>query len=143
MLKGQQIRNPDATTYMVRWRFDFAKRPSAVGFWGRPGDQKTGEGLAAFANKEGLIRASIEGKDMNGGAIKTLIEVDGHDFCNFQWMAAAKYALGGGHQVCPMKLLGMKLISREFEYWAFPTGLVHREPRPEEDKNYHYATYGR
>lgn len=143
MLAGQQIRNADDTKYMVRWRFDFADKPTKVGFWGRAGDQKTGEGLAAFVNKEGLVRASIEGKDMNGGAIKTLIEVDGHDFCNFQWMAAAKYALGAGDQVCPMRLLGMKLISRDFEFWTFPTGLVHREPRTVEDKSFHYAGYGR
>jgi len=143
MLAGQKIRNADDTSYTVRWRFDFANSPTKVGFWGTPGNQKTGEGLAAFQNKSGLIRASIEGRDLQGGAVKTLVEVDGHDFCNFQWMAAAKYALGGGDQVCPMKLLGMKLISRDFEYWVFPTGLVHREPRTAEDKSYHYATYGR
>lgn len=142
MLQGKQVRDADST-YMVRWRFDFLDKPTKVGFWGRPGDQKTGEGMAAFANGSGMVRAAIEGKDCGGGAIRTLVEVDGHDFCNFQWMAAAKYALGGGHQVLPVKLLGMKLVSREYEYWAFATGLVHREPRTEQDKSYHYATYGR
>ena len=62
MLKGQKIRNPDQTMYQLRWRFDFANKPTKVGFFNTPGNQKTGEGLAAFVNKEGLVRACVEGK---------------------------------------------------------------------------------
>ena len=139
-LKGSKIRDADSA-YMVRWRYDFADKPTRYGYWSRPGVGV--EGSAWCANGPGLIRAAVEGKDANGGAIRTLHEVDGHDFCNFQWMAAALYGVGGGDQVCPSKLLGMKLVSRDFEYWVFSTGLVHKEPRTAEDKSFHYATYGR
>jgi len=44
--------------YRLRWRFDYANRPTKVGKWSHPGT--TRETQAKYQAKEGLVRAAIE-----------------------------------------------------------------------------------
>jgi hypothetical protein len=130
--------------YMLRWRYDFLSNPTKYGQWDREANLMSD--MACFNLKEGLVRASIEGKDIETREIKTLAEVDGHDFCLFQWMAIASggsaFNLKGSHEMVK-KNIGLKLVSRDKFIEVYKTGLVQTLDRPVEDKNFHYAAYGR
>lgn len=113
-------------------------RPSRTGQWSRAATLETD--MAYYQNKEGIVRASIEGKDVITREITTLAECDGWDWVNFQWMAifaARSDGVGQHHHV------GLKLVTREFWIEVYAKGGVRKLPRTEEDKNFHYATFGR
>lgn len=137
--------------YLLRWRFDYLAKTSRMGQWSR-GATLEGD-MACFQNKEGLVRAAVEGKyisesptQRNGKLIKqydTLIlaECDGWDFVNFQWMAELHMrsdGKGSHHHV------GLKMVTREqwVEVYAV-NGLSKSIPRTDEDKIFHYETFGR
>lgn len=122
--------------YKLRWRFDYANRPSKCGQWSKPATRD--EDMAARQLKDGLIRASIEGQDISTQEIFTLAECDGHDFCNFQWISA-QYGMSPGHA----KIVGLAIMTRNQVAQVFVDGSSKILERPENDKNYHYAIYGR
>lgn len=130
--------------YLLRWRYDFTAHNPKYGQWDREASLMTD--MACYNLKSGLLRASIEGKDIVTREIVTLAEVDGHDFCLFQWMAIASggsaFNLKGSHEMVK-KNIGLKLVARDFFYEVYKTGLVQKLVRPEEDKKFHYAAYGR
>jgi hypothetical protein len=124
--------------FLLRWRFDYADRPSKTGQWSRAATIETD--MAYYQNKEGIVRASIEGKDVITREIKTLAECDGWDYVNFQWMDVVR---GRSDGLCTRQHIGLKLITRDFWVEVYAKGLIKKIPRTEEDKNYHYATFGR
>ncbi len=102
--------------------------------------------MAAFVNKEGLVRASIEAKHMVSREIVTLAEVDGWDFCNFEWIAQGRISgvgSGIGSKRLQGQILGLRLRARESCYECFIDGSVLKRVRSEEDKQFHYAGYGK
>lgn len=128
--------------YLLRWRFDFANHPMRYGQWSRAATRP--EDMAAFALKEGLVRASIEGKHIETREIKTLAEVDGWDYCVFKWMAAASGpAFVKGSVTLVSRILGLKIVAREREIEVYNNGQINIVPRAEDEKLIHYATYGK
>lgn len=132
------------TRYRLRWRFDFANRPSKYGMWNAPGP---GASTQAWSqNKEGMVRASVEGEDLRTKETKILAQCDGHDFRNFQWMAVGR--LRGfptdTANVRPIThLVGMKILTTDTEICVFGSGQVETAPLPEPIKQMHFATYGK
>jgi len=122
--------------YRLRWRFDFNGRASRWGQWSRPATRL--EDMAAFRNAEGLIRAAIEAQSVETDDIHTVVECDGHDFCNFQWISAA-FGLAAPYA----RIVGIALITRDEQCRVFVDGSTKIENRTEADKKYHYETYGR
>lgn len=134
--------NPQTKLYDLRWRFDFAGRPSRYGKWSNPG--KSDELKACYQNKEGLVRASIEGQSVLTQEITTLAECDGHDFVNFQWMAVAMTPATLVGLAKPVHaLVGLKIITRELELGVASDGSVAKRVRPEAEKRINFATFGR
>jgi hypothetical protein len=132
--------SPQNRKYKLRWRFDFAQKPAKYGMWDKPGETK--ETQAWCQNGEGLIRAAVEGKDPVTKEEVILAQCDGHDFVNFQWMAAAKVnPFFKGTAKTSHFLLGLKLTTREKAFEVFPDGMVNKKDRT--DKNINYATFGR
>ena len=141
-LHPDQRREAPATVFWdMRWRFDFAGRPSIYGKWSSPSV------TAHDKNKEGLVRAAVEGKDRVTGEIKALAECDGHDFVNFQWLATANVPRPMGKwegDVKPVhRLMGMKLVTRNFQFFVMPDGDVVLQQRTEAEKKMNFATFGR
>ena len=126
---------PDSALYLLRWRFDFADKPVRYGMWSQAGTRD--EDKASFVNTAGLVRASIEGKNVSTREIKTLAECDGHDYVLFKWNAA--YISHGSFSAGKHVLTGLKLVTREIELDVFSTGDVRVEARPQEDINFNYA----
>lgn len=129
--------------YDLRWRFDYAGRKSKWGMWNNPGERE--EDMAYRQNKEGLVRVAIEGKHRRTFDIVTLAECDGWDYVNTEWMAACLAAAFFTTERAPSQhyLVGLKIKTRDHELQVYPTGAVNKVPRTAEDKNYHYATFGR
>lgn len=129
--------------YLLRWRYDFIAYNSKYGQWDREASIMTD--MAAFNQKPGLIRASIEGKDIRTREIKTLAEVDGFDFCLFQWMAIASSSGSGIKSSYQMvkKNIGLKLVTRNHFIEVYKSGVTKKILRTEEDKKFHFEQYGR
>lgn len=119
--------------YKIRWRFDFASRPARYGMWSLPA-QNTDD-MAAYQNKEGLVRASIEMQDVVTQEVITAIECDGFDYLNFQWIAA-RFGMYQGWD----KIVGLKLITRTTNYNVFCTGEINTSPRT---LDINFATFGK
>jgi len=131
--------------YLLRWRFDFANnKPTKYGQWSRPATIQSD--MAAMVNKEGLIRASIEGKDRTTKDVLTILECDGHDFVNFEWVNARHYFVSnlGASMIAPFhRLLGLALVTREFKTLVLLDGTVHPRPRTEAEKKLHLEGFGK
>jgi len=134
--------NPQSKLYDLRWRFDFANRPSRYGKWSNPGKSK--ELHAWCQNQEGLIRASIEGQHVITQEVKTLAECDGYNFVNFQWMAVAMTPSSLIGNVKPIHaLVGLKILTRDEELAVTSDGKLSVTVRPEQEKKINFATFGR
>jgi hypothetical protein len=128
--------------YLLRWRFDFLNHPTKYGQWSRSATRL--EDMAAFALKEGLVRASIEGKHIETREIKTFAEVDGWDYCVFKWMAIASGPAFVKGSVTPVsRIVGLKIVAREREIDVLNDGTVTTAPRAKDEISINYATYGK
>ena len=129
--------------YDLRWRFDFCDGRIKYGKWSSPGE--TNAVKACYNNGEGLLRACIEGKNVfDPSDVRPLVDCDGHSFVNFKWNAAAFVPGNFKGTVQPRTVLfGLKLVTRDHEIDVFATGEVQAKTRSEEDKKFHYATFGR
>lgn len=128
--------------YLVRWRFDFAKKPEKFGMWCNPGENPKDQ--AWCVNKNGLIRASIEGKDFQTREIKTLAECDGPEFCNFQWESSVTLpALSRGTHKIKGAIIGLSLVTVETKIFVYIDGRIMIKKRSDQEKNTHFAAYGK
>ena len=125
--------------YLLRWRFDYLDRPTKYGQWSRPATLVSD--MAYAQHKEGIVRASVEGKDVETREVRILAECDGWDFVNFQWMAEFR---AGSDGYGSHRHVGLKLVTRENWIEVYVRGgIVKVVPRTEEDKNFQYAIFGR
>lgn len=131
--------------FLLRWRFDFANnKPSKYGQWSRPATIKND--LAAMVNKEALVRACIEGKDRKTKEITPIVECDGHDFVNFEWVNARHHLVAnlGCSMLAPFhRLLGLALVTREMKALVLLDGTVLPRPRTEAEKKLHLEGFGK
>ena len=127
--------------YLLRWRFDFLGKPSKFGMWNAPGPTKHGAALKAWAtNKENLVAASIEGKDIYSREVKTLAACEGHNFVNMKWYAAIFYKTPGNY---PGKPIGMILQTRDLDVLYLIDGQYATKDRTAQDKEFNYAGFGK
>jgi len=126
--------------YRLRWRFEyFDGKPARRGPWDRSSNSP--DEMAAFVSKENLAAALIEGEDMTSWEVTVLAEVTGADFCNFEWIAGAAYGLSSGGMY--YELLGLKIRARDKVISVLRDGSVTEADRPETDKKFHLAGYGK
>lgn len=125
----------------LRWRFDFAGKPSRFGIWNNAGGkQDENFGSSAWCvNKSGLVRAAIEAEIFEGWQVKTLAEVDGHDFVNFRWIEATPAPMStrgllGQKIELKGQVLGLAIDSRDYSHSVFVDLTRKSEPRTEDDK---------
>ena len=129
--------------YLLRWRYDYPEKV-VRGMWSNAGENPANQ--AWSNNKEGLVRAIIEGKDLKTKEIKVLAECPGEDFRVFQWVASVRMPGGapaGGSVTIAGSIIGMKLLTRDEELTILDTGLGKARPLPESEKNLNFRTYGK
>jgi hypothetical protein len=123
--------------YLLRWKFDYLKRPPRAGMWDTPGTLDIDK--ACFNNKDDVIWAKIEGKNCITRETVVLAEINGADFMNFQWMANAY--LRPGSSKPQTVLTGLKIVSRNEEIEVFKNGMINKKPL--KNDNINFATFGR
>ncbi len=128
----------------LRWRFDFTNKPTKYGQWSRPAANQSE--MAAFVNKDGLVRACIEARNYYTHEMLIIAECDGHEFVNFKWNATRHKMMTSTN--LPMlanfhNLMGLKLVCADMEVDVYFNGESEVKPRSEEDKKFHYACFGR
>lgn len=126
--------------YDLRWRYDFIDGRVKYGKWSSPGNCK--ESQAWSNNGEGLLYASVEGKHVGSGIISKLVTVDGSKFMNFQWIAACVSQSTSNSPPIHI-LIGMKLISSDWEYAVTADGKVKQTNISPSNSSINFATFGR
>lgn len=140
IIEGQEL----PPRYELRWRFDFAQKVTRCGMWSRSSNKT--EEMAAFVNKDGLILASIEAKNYYTQEQFIIAECNGQDFVNFKWIAE-RHSVTGGTGLYSFsnwhQLVGLKLVTRDFDLNVHFDGTNQIEQRTEEDKKFHYEGFGK
>jgi hypothetical protein len=116
-------------------------KPSRVGVWNNASPRD--EDRAAYVNKSGLVRASIEGEDLETFLVVTLAECDGHEFVNFEGIAASPLPSIGftGARTLPNVMLGMALVTAGKREAVFVDGSRATRERTEEEKRSRLAAW--
>ena len=127
--------------WWLRCRFDFADgRPPWFSQWNKSGPNNSD--MACYQNKNGLVRASIEGKHIQTREFRVFAECDGHDFCNFEWLAAVAAPLGTVGKLQGTNI-GLVLVMRNVRCTVEMNGETRLDQRSEAEKKVHLAGYGR
>lgn len=131
--------------YRIRWRYDWIDRPSKYGMWSLTTKNEIDQ--AWNKQKEGLLFATVEGKDVDG-KIVTLCQCPGQDFAFFQWICIARTPLRVmQNRIKPSppihQLIGIKMVTRYETISVMNTGHIFREPRSTEDQKFNYAAFGK
>ena len=123
--------------YRLRWRFDFVDKPSKCGVWN--GASNNFADSAAAVNKTGLVRAVIEGEKIGEWVVKTLFEMDGHNYVTSQWIRLANASAMMSKDVqkasLPSSLIGLALLSSDKKYIVYidGTGAIVQLPKMRQD----------
>jgi hypothetical protein len=113
-----------ANRWVFRWGFEFAgnKAPKVGGWF--PASRF--EDMASAVNKDGLVRAYIEGKHWTTREVKTFAECLGVDFINFEHLAV--YISQANGKVI-QHVYGMKIQTRNSVIICLEDGSVNSERR--------------
>lgn len=130
--------------FWIRWRFDYPNK-TVCGIWNNSGDEKTGANQAWNQNKEGLVRAVIERKDIRTDEIKAVAICPGQEYRNMQWVGAVSlnpFAVGKAQTHKP-RLCGLRLLARDTAIEVYGDGSIKQRPLTDSEKNINFATYGK
>ena len=127
--------------YMIRWRKDYKSGITKLGSWDRPGDSPS-QWAYTYSN-DGLLRAVIEGKNLENGVTETLAECDGHDFRNFEWIAVSPAPVKNAKVRLIGSIHGMTLMTTNHKYSCHIDGNISRRDLSEAEKKQHLISYGR
>jgi hypothetical protein len=122
--------------YRLRIRFDFKDKKSWKSIWNST--SRNPKDMAAYVNKNGLVRAAIEGEKLLGYAQSTLLEIDGHDYVTSQWEASVSVPINPGTKTYKRQadIVGLSLITREEKITIFVDGSMSRRNLTEEEKKF-------
>ena len=98
--------------------------------------------MAWSTNKECLVCAQIEGKDIHTREVITLAACEGHEFVNMKWYAAFKSGFFATGKF-PGSIIGMIMQTRELDVLYLIDGNHATKIRTGEDKKFHYAGFGK
>lgn len=122
--------------HLLRWRFDYADKPSVMGMWCRSSSNPVDQ---AWNKNTGIVRASIEAKNLESKITKVLVSADASQFRNFSWKALGKIRSAGiVHQI-----VGLQMWTTDKKITAYIGGELVVEDLTEEDKKINFKTYGR
>jgi hypothetical protein len=125
--------------FALRWRFDYNNRPTKCGMWGRTTTNPVD--CAWSQPRDGLVRASIEGKNIETREILTFAECDGHAYRAFQWAATAAMPLLGGTAVLKSQLVGLKLLTTDSCLLVDQAGKLTVAPLSDDIKAINFQSY--
>lgn len=128
-LKRQLTPVYGVTPFMrLRWRFDFVDKSSKYGQWNYA-SQADVKAMAAFVNKTGLIRASIESEKVGSWSIRTMYECDGHDYASMEWVTATSVPLFTKKSyIRTGQMIGLSILTATHKTTVFIDGQIKTRP---------------
>lgn len=107
--------------YRLRWRFDFRGKNTIYGGWNSASTNP--RDMAAFVNKTGLVRASIEGEMIGSYALKILAEIEGQRYVSMSWlMAASLPVFNPGRFQTQGSIIGLSMFTEIEQYMVYING---------------------
>jgi len=137
----------DFPIYRLRYRFEyFDGKPTVFGKWDHSGDHAANQ--AWTQKRDGLARVIIEGKHNVTKETVSIVDCSGQDYRMLQWIAAgflgSRQLKNCGNGITPAtRNIGLALWTADKKIAVFNNGVVHVEELNEQEKKYHFATYGR
>lgn len=138
--------------YLLRWRFEYKDgKPPKYGMWSAA-PKKDDYANQAWCHNSNVAFAIVEGKNIATKEVKPVVVCAGDDFVNFEIIALAltpALALKRLREkkitelTPPTLFAGISLRTRYEVLEVFETGDINRRPRPPEDMDFNYATFGR
>lgn len=123
--------------YLLRWRLDWLHGKKKYGHWGREAHPNDFDNLAWRHSKRQLSRAFIERKNIVTKEISIAAEIEGVDFCMFQWMGRLKFK--GPGQYVPT-IIGLQLVCRDQCICVMNDGEIHTLPKlSTPEKHFHFG----
>lgn len=124
--------------YRLRWRFDFAGRPSRAGVWNLASSD---DATAAWrVPKDGLVCAVVEGEDMRTQETTVLFSCDGPDYVTCLGEMTARIPRGGfigGNDGSPLyQLAGITFLTRAERVTVWRDGSVTRRTLTDKEKEF-------
>lgn len=128
-----EVQPVPAPIHRLRWRFDFAGRPSRCGIWNGAGRPEDG---AWAVDKAGLVRAAIEMESVVTQETTVALELDGADYASAQWEAYARVSnvLAPGRVAPPSQIAGLSFLTRTEKITVFVDGRLTRRDLTAEEK---------
>lgn len=129
----QHVRLPQRM-YRLRWRFDFVDGRVKRGIWMDSSGKKC-DG-ASHVNKNGLIRACIEGEHVKTFETVTFVEVEGPRYVSTQWDMVARMRTGfRGEKI------GLSFLTDKEKVSVLVNGQVGMRDLTQEERKFKLAEY--
>lgn len=113
----------------VRWRLEYSNKPAKFGMWNNPGVDTYS--YASFQDRDGLVYACIEVKDIVTRQLKVLARCSAADYEQHRWIAAAPMPLKSSGLKVEGGVQGMTLVTRDQKLHVYKDGLVKIEKMEE------------
>lgn len=125
--------------YELRWVLHFNNgKNSKFGQWNT--DTKSIDDSPSFLNKNNLMFACIERRDISTGEVEEVVSCKGQDFCLFKFIAVAPVSISTSLVQKPIsKLIGIKLVSRDVDIDVFidrKNVMLRKRSKEEKEINY-------
>lgn len=135
---NQQATPVIARQFRLRWRFDFADGRVKRGVWN--GASPRNEDGAWAVNKTGLLKALVEGEDINTSEVRVFVDVPGQDYVSASWEAYSRVPGGGippGMQAMKLRpvVAGLTFTLRDEAVSVYVDGRVECRQLRDEEKN--------
>lgn len=128
--------------YVLRFGFEYHDgRKSWRSQWDRTGPNQCDSAWAQ--TKTNLRCACIEAKDVQTRQVTTIVQCDGHEFVNFEWLAVIGVPLGAKQVTAEGKNVGAVLVTRNDRITVLSDGTAQIQKRSEADKQLHLTGFGR
>lgn len=128
MNSAQQQKKNDGKTFRLRWRLEFANKPTIYGRW----NHFSQDSNVWAIDKSGLLFAIIEAEDCETFDIIKVIECVGQDFRQFCWTSFT--VVGSTQSFDYRSHCGLSMLCRDFFVTAFLNGTTHVKKLEDEDK---------
>lgn len=112
----------------VRWRLEYCNKPAKFGLWNQEGPDAYAQAISQ--DRDGLVYACVEIKELNTRKIKVLARCSAADYVCHRWIVATP-ATGGGKVKVQGGVQGMSLVTRDQKLHVFRDGFVKIEEMKE------------
>lgn len=128
--------------YRLRWVFEFQGKATKKGVWN--GVSKHKEDSAWAVNKDGLLRAYIEGEQYHTYKTRIFYECSGQDYASCQWEAFSRVSNAltlTTTQKPRTNISGLSFLTRDEKITVYVNGTIQKRPLTKEEMAFKIHEY--